>query len=271
MHGLIPQPQRRQFVGKNLVRLTYFDEGGTSRAEPYAVVAGPIVHGDRQLAAAEAALDALIEKHIPALDREGFTFHATDIWSGVRNFRNRDVWPMPRRVAILEDLADIPVKLGLPIAYGGANKERTRRMLEPDIPSARVLDFVYHAAAYATATQLVERYFRSRFDNEYTIIIAEDRPKVRRLIKAAHASLQDRGPYRLPEEVLSRFVELPYHHIRDTIHFAEKAESKCLQIADICAFLFRGYLAGQTGTRAIFNRIGPALLTFDDLLLEPRP
>lgn len=267
MQGVNPQPKRRS--GGNLVRLTYFDEGGTSRAEPHLVVAGPIVHGDRQLVAVEDELDRLIEKHIPAAARNGFIFHATDIWSGSGLFRDRELWPLPRRVAILEDLADIPVKLGLPIAFGAANKKRTAAMAGPGV-SDRVLDFVYHAAAYGSAAQLVERYFRSRFPDEFTIVIAEDRPQVRRMIKGAHASLQGRGPFPMPAEIMKDYVELPFHHIRDTIHFAEKAESKCLQIADICAFLIRGYLREHPGTRRLLDRMGPAFLILDDLPVEPR-
>ncbi len=36
----------------------------------------------------------------------------------------------------------------------------------------------------------------------------------------------------------------PITRIRDTVHFAEKAESPALQIADICAFVIKRYLAG---------------------------
>jgi hypothetical protein len=61
------------------MRLTYLDESGTARHEPYFVVAAIIIEADKQLVAVEQRLDAIAEKHIPEVDRPGFVFHATDI------------------------------------------------------------------------------------------------------------------------------------------------------------------------------------------------
>ena len=58
------------------------DESGLSSREPLLVEAGIIVHGDEQVIPIEEHLERLVEKHIPAHQREGFFFHATDIYGG---------------------------------------------------------------------------------------------------------------------------------------------------------------------------------------------
>ena len=69
--------------GHRLVRLAFMDEAGTSRREPFVVVAAVMIHADTQLIPVEECLEELVEKHIPEGDRDGFVFHATNIWSAV--------------------------------------------------------------------------------------------------------------------------------------------------------------------------------------------
>jgi hypothetical protein len=104
--------------GHNLVRLVYLDEGGVSAREPLVVVAGVVVNADRSLVAVESYLDVLIEKHIPPADRSAFIFHATELWSGSRYFKDDALWPLDRRLAILDDLVQIPRMFDIPVVYG---------------------------------------------------------------------------------------------------------------------------------------------------------
>lgn len=244
-------------AGSKLVRLTYLDEGGISKREPSVVVAGVIVHGDLQLARVEEHLIGLRDKHIPESDRANFVFHSTDIWSGGKYFKDRNVWPLERRLKILEDLADIPAAFSLPIAYGVSNKAHVQQMVGE--ATDKLLDLVYHACAFASATQLVERFLRGYYPDEYTLVIAEDRDAVRRMIKRVQAALQGRTDD-LPKELLAEFAELPYQHIRDTVHFAAKTEAHLLQVADICAFLIRGFVSGHPQSGPLFGRLMPVLL-----------
>ena len=113
---------------KNLVRLVYLDEAGTTTGASWLAVAGVIVHGDQQWREADRRVAALIDKHIPKADRPGFVFHATDIFHGSRYFdRKKPEWASrERRWAILEDLAQIISDLKLPVAVaGGQVKELT--------------------------------------------------------------------------------------------------------------------------------------------------
>ena len=63
-----------KLAGHQLVRFVFLDEAGISKHEPYAVVAGVMVHGDTQVIPLEEHLNALIQKHIPEENRDGFVF-----------------------------------------------------------------------------------------------------------------------------------------------------------------------------------------------------
>jgi hypothetical protein len=114
------------------MRLTYLDEAGVSPEQGTLVVAGPLIHGDMQLDAIENHLGYLTFKHIPHADRAGFIFHATDIWSGKGCFKDRDQWPLDKRLEILDDLIAVPSKFELPIAYGAIDwRKITFDILKP--------------------------------------------------------------------------------------------------------------------------------------------
>jgi hypothetical protein len=100
------------------LRFVFLDEGGISKHEPFAVVAGVIVHGDEQLVPLEREIHKLVLKHIPAEQQDGFVFHATDIWSGTgKIFGDRDRWTFDRRMIVLRDLARIIPNNRLPLKH----------------------------------------------------------------------------------------------------------------------------------------------------------
>ena len=105
-------------VGRRLVRIVYLDESGTSRGERLAVVAGVVIDADNQLIAVEEHMERLVERYIPEDDREDFFFHATNIWSATKYFKDRDLWPLERRLEILHDLVEISQKFDIPVVFG---------------------------------------------------------------------------------------------------------------------------------------------------------
>src|SRR5438552_3442539 len=85
--------------------------------EPFLVVAGIIVDADKQFKIVEAYLDELVENYIPKELRDGFAFHAMELFHGTKRF-SRDLWPFQKRLEILDELAAIPKKFDLPICFG---------------------------------------------------------------------------------------------------------------------------------------------------------
>ena len=95
--------------------------------------------------------------------------------------------------------------------------------------------------------------------DEVALLIAEDRDSIRARLKQAHALYRDHNRMRKINPLLTYF---PFHHIRDTIHFAKKNESAHLQIADVCAFIIKKRLMGDTHIGPHFEEIKPVLLVF---------
>jgi hypothetical protein len=115
------------------VRFAYLDESGIGKVEiePYTVVAGVIVHADRQWKSLESYLCDMIIEFIPEEKRLGFTFHATELFSGGRNM-HRDIFRKELRWHILDELCQLPNKFDLPIVCGIWD-----RRIEPELISLK--------------------------------------------------------------------------------------------------------------------------------------
>lgn len=76
-------------VGDRLMRVVYLDETGHSFKEPHAAVAGVLLDPDQQWAALAQSIDHL-KKDVPEQFRNGFFFHASDLFGGGKW---RSTWP----------------------------------------------------------------------------------------------------------------------------------------------------------------------------------
>ncbi|MDE0150567.1 MAG: DUF3800 domain-containing protein [Rhodospirillaceae bacterium] len=243
-------------AGRRLVRVVYLDESGTSRKEPLAVVAGVIVDGDRQMIAVEEHLAYLVRKHIPEADRDSFFFHATNIWSATKYFKDRDVWPLDRRLETLLDLIETLGRFDLPVVYGDCPRDELIAT-PPDVTiNERGRDAVVHSLAFFQCVCVVEKVLRDIWPDEIALLIAEDRPEVKKVVRdvqlwAQNKTLSRRGWHR---------KYLPLRHIRDTVHWAEKKQSPLLQLADICAFVIRGHLINHPHNPPLYDKLSPMMV-----------
>jgi hypothetical protein len=243
------------------MRFAFLDEGGISHDEPVAVVGGVFVHGDEQVIPLEEHLEELIEKHIPKESRDGFVFHATDIWSGKKFFRDHEEWPWSRRSAILDDLALIPSKFEIPIVYETFRKKQLDLSAYVKTPSKREVAIMTHATAFSHCALRIEEFMREVWQGEIAQLVVEDNGQARAAIKQFYEFLKH--PERLSDlgEVPSRF--LPLKRIRGAVHFAEKTESKPLQLADFCTFMIRRRLTKHDVRCARFyDKIRPMMLFY---------
>jgi hypothetical protein len=243
--------------GDRLVRLTYLDESGNSPEEGFLTVCGVVIDGDRQLAAIENHFSILLLKHIPLEDRAGFIFHATDIWSGTGYFKDRDKWPLQKRLEILDDLTAIPKKFDLPVAAGAVDWSNFGFDLLKPGSTKHDRQVAAHTVAFGRCCMWVERFMRMTWPNEITILIAEDRDKVRAELKEAIAV------FRNPAAVLHLQLDedwFPFRKIKDTVHFAKKSESRALQVADTCTFIVRGNMLKKPHNDRFFSVLRPQIV-----------
>jgi hypothetical protein len=172
-------------MAERMGRLTYLDESGVAPNEKFCVVAGPIIDIDRQLSGIENHFSILILKHIPLEDRPNFIFHATDLWSGGGYFKDKEKWPLEKRLEILDDLAAIPAKFDLPVAFGKVEWSKFGLHLLNAGSDEHDLQVAAHTVAFGHCCMGIERFIRLTWPDECTILIAEDRDTVRRHLKEA--------------------------------------------------------------------------------------
>ncbi len=250
-----------------VVRFAFMDEAGISANEPTVVVAAVFVHGDKQLVPLENELNALVRKYILADRRQGFRFHATDVFSGTgKIFADRNEWPRDRRYALLRELARIPVRLDLPIVYRSVNREDV--LSDSDNLNRHEKILLPHAVAFITCTLEIELFMRSVFPAEIVQLVAEDNNEIRSRLKKTHAALRDPNGFQKTAEGRYLHGLLPFSHMRSAIHFANKDESSPLQIADVCAFLIRGHLTNHPENPQFYKHIRRmlAIIPKDEIL-----
>jgi hypothetical protein len=250
----------RSSFGRNLVRLLYLDETGTSARASFLSVAGVIVHGDYEWPEVDRQIEALIEKYIRAPDRLGFVFHATDIFHGSAYFdRRKPEWAtMDQRWPILLDLATIIDDLSLPIVAGMYRKAKFGLgLLAPQDqkhgPKARLIHNVAAIDCLIAADRWLERFAPT----ELATVVHEDGTPAKPLIKLSVQVL--RSTERMSAEGLDESVRkefnLPLRRIIDTVHFAEKAGARPLQLADLCAFMLGRAMQERSVPSGVFEII----------------
>lgn len=232
----------------------YLDESGISSAEANAVVAGILAFTEGQVNSLERQVDRLIEKHIPFDMRDGFAFHATDIWSSKKLYKDRDFWTVPRRDGIILDLVSIPAELQLLVLHGSVEKEDQRRRYSTASPQE--YEKFHHAVAFAKCVLLADRVMREQYNSEVLQVVAEDNNEMRTLLTQTHALFSDANAMKksgIDDE------DAPYRHVLDSIIF-ERKNRKALQVADACAFIIRRYLDGKDDVKKYFEHIEPAIV-----------
>lgn len=261
-----------ELKGNNLVRYIYIDEAGISAQEPVTVVVGIIIHADTQWKLAESKIIELFNNEIPECHKQNFIFHAKSIW-GSKKYREN--WSRQDRFRFLCSMMKIPRQLNIPIALGISNRYFSK-IITPSKISHEEID---HLMAFIICVSQVERYIKKYADvNEIATIVAEDIPKIRRLLRSLFHSIKDipiifaanqlyqagnlfGGPKHAKEISISRII--------DTVHFTEKAYAPLLQLADACAYGFRRYFSKQKYGEDFIRSILGKTLNIDDYYSAP--
>lgn len=227
------------------MHFVYMDEAGTSAREPVSVVAGVILHAD-QWPKAVQLLRETFDEHVPKELREGFHFHAKDVFSGYRT----EPWDRVVRQKLVAAVASIPRRAGMAISFGSSR--RTAQV--PAMPLNNKVA-LQHAIAFSMCVSRANKYVRDWApEDEMATLFAEDVSDKRKLLKKVARFNQppvvEMGLV-LPSErdvSMGRITQTdtgPVDRIIDTVNFVEKHEAPLLQIADACAFVFRRFLSEQ--------------------------
>jgi hypothetical protein len=231
------------------------DEAGISENEPFCVVAAVVVHSDRQIKPLEHALSVLADECAPPEKRDGFVFHALELYNGGRTLE-RGTYPREYGRGFLQSLVNIPADNGMDVAMHFIEKATLHGDFRPE--TARERQSLYHAMAFIGCAAGLEMLMRSNYPGEVCQVIAEDNTTSRALIRQAHAFLSNREQVAgLPDDIRGL---LPFEQIVHATFFAEKREAPGLQLADAAAFSIRRHLEGRADAATYYDPLIPALI-----------
>lgn len=249
------------------MRLVYFDEAGISnpKHEPFLVVAGVIVNADRCLNALERHLEKLVTRHIPEENRGGFVFHATEIFNGGKTIVRSDPrWTPERRFVIADDLAAIPRKFGLQLAFGIVERATFPRTFEmPQDMSPGDLTVAAHAVAFTSCAMLVEHWMRRSASDEICLLVVENNERAKKIIRDTQEYHQDRRIEPLLTDAERR--HFPFRKIKEDPLFQEKRRSSPLQVADFCAYILKRALMGDNRFERFMGPLREKIIIYDDI------
>ncbi len=259
--------------GNLLMRFVYIDEAGLSKRseEPFLTVAAVILHADQKLVAVERCLQGILERHIPKAQQDNFVFHAAELFNGGGKVFKRErsdfigpqEWPMERRFKIADELAKIPARFDLQIAFGFVDREDFES--QPDFPTnldAGQKTILEHVAAFTTCSMMVEQWMRNFTNGEVCMLVVEDHRDARNFIREAQNYHQSKNVEGLEDPKLS--LHFPLRKIKEDPLFQPKKPSHPLIIADFCAYVFKRVLMRDQRYVRFFEPMKKKVISFDE-------
>lgn len=230
------------------MRVIYVDEAGISAREPRCVVAAVLVDPDTQYRSTLNSIKETFDRHVPEELRNGFHFHATEVFSGGKSI-DRERWPLEKRLEFFKEFVSLPQRNGIPLAFSIIDKSW-------GIPFPHGVDaqLIYHGLAFEQCMERADSFLRKYLrGTEAGVVVCEDIPQHRKVLARLGLQLRD-NPVFLPSESFRPEIgqrvlgmkpeayELRIDHIIDAPHFVAKKAAPILQLADACAFAIRRWV-----------------------------
>ena len=248
--------------GEKIVRLVYMDEAGISNPqhEPFVVVSGVMVDADKKLVAVERHLDSLVTRFIPEEHRDGFVFHANQLFNGGGPVfkRNTDNWSLTERLKIADCLAAVPKKFKLPLCFGFVERAKFPSTIDVDVFARGDKTVAAHVIAFVTCAMQVEMWMRDHVPGEVCMLVVENNEQARQLISDTQATYQSASALRKMYDgiIAEREAQyFPYRRIKQRPLFEPKAPSSVLQLADFCAYVIKKRLMGDARYDRFFGPV----------------
>ena len=200
--------------------------------------------------ALEERLRDLADEYAPPEHREGFVFHAMELWSGGKILK-RGEYPQERRWEALKRLCALPSEFGIPVVKGQVHKETYCRIVNEQLSGKELTDEA-QIAAFTECLTVVEHFMRNEAGAaEVAKIAVEHNSQNYQIFKEQHRSLK--SPECLEGMNPAARPLWPLKKIVDGVEACEKADTSLLQIADACAFIIRKVLENHPEAEQYFE------------------
>lgn len=251
-----------------MARNAYIDEAGISnhRDEPVVVVAGVILHVDTQWRSLHEHFANLVEMFVPEEKREGFIFHAKDIWHGEGKVFSRALWKDRDRRDALRALCETVTQFQLPIVWGHSHKSKVAEILkeEREYQDPGAVTRVAFMSAFADCAVRAEMWMKKYGGNECMNLVIENNNELKKYAKATYRELKSNRIF-----LRGLSDHLPIQRIIDAPSFMDKEDAPPLQLADACAFLKKRYFGSRDDVSEYMKALLPSMFyAFDQRELQ---
>jgi hypothetical protein len=103
----------------------------------------------------------------------------------------------------------------------------------------------------------IERWMHVYANGEVAMIVLEKNPSLQRLTRELHAIMKRTEITEMNQ--VDNIRVSPFSRIRESVHFAEKNESRLLQLADVCAFVLKRKAMGGSDADRFFEPLRPQI------------
>jgi Protein of unknown function (DUF3800) len=245
------------------MRVLYLDESGIGKIshDPHLVVAGVLVHGDRQWRELKNLLRSLLEGATPNGQPVPRFLHAKDIFHGSGEFP-RDRWPEAIRHELLDNIARIPAIFRIPIIWYIVDRKQKSTEFPEEGPRSSLVN-CYSIATLVCFLQ-AEWYMRNVIGRkELASITIEQNAELQKRIKEIYrAASQESIISKIDGGERARYL-LPFQRIIDEPSFQEKTAASVLQLADYCAFAYKRAASRSLHHVRFAKPLAPATLMWD--------
>lgn len=197
----------------------------------------------------------MADEYVPTDKREGFIFHATELFSGGKNFP-RDSYPMARRLEALQKICEIPEMFDLPVV--GAAFERAFVAKKFAGEKSQAIDASCQALASIQCVVQTEMFMRKFAPDEVATLVYENNDNEKKMVKETHNILKQPSVIKI---ILAGAWTpyLPIRNIVDAPYFSYNADTSFLQVADALAFVLKKMVCKmpyvQRYTEAFMHRL----------------
>lgn len=232
------------------MRFVYVDEAGTSANEKVAVVAGIIIDPDSgELTELEQLLSEIKDRLVPPEYREGFVFHAAELFR-TGNKDRFPGWDMGDRIAFALEVMSVPQRLGIPFSYGMVRQQdlRIEKKIDPVL--------LKHLMAFMLMVQAVNQHIELYGgDQEVAVLVCEQIKERHKAIRRVLSLTQEvphelKSEHQRPTGLEKTFGASPRdkimsgRRVQGSALFVEKGIIPALEVADAVATGMRRFFLG---------------------------
>lgn len=232
------------------MHLAYLDDSGSRRNATFQVMAAVIVEG-REFSDLEITMGMIVEAIIPADKVEKFEeFHAWQLFEGKEVF---DGIEERIRFNVARSLLSIVTTHKIPIVYGAVDRSKMDRT---NFGSADSLDVCFRVCmrgieewANGIAAKEIIDFSETPLPILPLVVPVSDdfQGDKKKTLRASFRQL--RQQFRAPN------WNTGVWHIHDDLYFGSSKDSVGLQLADLCAYIIRKHLEGDSSLAEFYQSI----------------